>query len=251
MGLSIDIKIPSTGDAGKGGPYKGIVPGNYKAKINKFMLWDEYWKPDNGLFLVMSMETTKPTPDFEGYPIDSNDPDGPKHEGLVGNVKYSTYPYKTKYDTRKGKEVQRDIAILEDLFYLCVELDCVEWFKAAQGKYPTIEEWIEAFNNDMPYKDKYLEVCIAGEQYFDKEGKLKTSLHFAKYEKDGTKYINAYKALSSTKKIVQYNEAKHFKKKEATPVEEFQAPQVEPEQIDVSGFDLDQMPFDTDAGFDI
>lgn len=248
MGLSIDIKIPGAGDAGKGGGYKGIIPGNYKAKINKFELWEEHWRQDNGLFLVLRMETTKPTPDFEGYPINSEEPDGPKHDGLVGNVKFSTYAYKTKYDSRKGKEVERDVAMLEDLLRLCVELDCVEWFKEAQGKYDTIEEWIEAFNNAAPYKDKYLEVCIAGEQYFDKEGKLRTGLHFAKYEKEGTKYISAYKSMLSPKKIVQFDEAKHYKKVEAPVVENFDSASDTEEMPEIS---IDDMPFDVDSGFDI
>jgi len=249
MGLSIDIKIPGSGDAGKGGGYKGIVPGNYKAKINKFELWDEHWRPDNGLFLVMRMETAKPSPDFEGYPINSEDPEGPKHDGLVGNVKYSTFAYRTKYDARKGKEVERDVAMLEDLLRLCIELDCVEWFKAAQGKHETIQEWIEAFNADMPFKDKYLEVCIGGEQYIDKkDGKLRTGLHFVKYEKDGNKYINAYKSLISPKKIVKYDEAKHFKKVEVPVVENFEAPSEVQEMPDIN---VDDMPFDIDAGFDI
>lgn len=250
MGLSIDIKIPGGGDSAKGGGYKGIVPGNYKAKINEFMLWDEHWRSDNGLFIVMRMETAKPNPEFEGYPINSEDPEGPKHDGLVGNVKYSTYAYKTKYDARKGKEVPRDVAILEDMLRLCIELDCVDWFKAAQGKYETSPEWIEAFNNDMPYKDKYLEVCIAGEQYFDKEGKLKTGLHFAKYEKEGTKYINAYKSLTNPKKVVQYNEAIHFKKVEAPVVNNFDTAS-EVAEIEVPEISVDDMPFDVDSGFDI
>lgn len=250
MGLSIDIKIPGSGDADKGGGYKGIVPGNYKAKINKFMLWDEHWRADNGLFLVMSMETTKPNPEFEGYPINAEDPDGPKHEGLVGNVKYSTYAYKTRFDSRKGMELERDKAILEDLMRLCIVLDCIDWFKAAQGKYDTIEEWVEAFNNDMPYKDKYLDLCIAGEQYFNKEGKLKTGLYFAKYEKDGTKYINAYKSLTNPKKIVQYDEAKHFKKVEAPVVDNFDTGS-DVAEIEVPEISVDDMPFDVDSGFDI
>lgn len=247
MGLSIEIKIPGGEGTNTGGAYKGIVPGNYKAKINKFDLWDEHWRPDNGLFLVMHMETTKPTPDFEGYPIDSENPDGPKHDGLVGKVKFSTYPYKTKYIPYKGKEVPRDEQILEDLLRLCVELDCVEWFKVAQGKYEGIHEWIEAFNADAPYKDKYLEVCIGGEQYM-KEGKVKTGLHFVKYEKDGKKYINAYKALLSPKAIVKFDEEKHYKKIEAPTVESFDSTADVPETPDIN---VDDMPFELDAGFDL
>lgn len=254
MGLSINIDYPNTGGSNKG-PYKGIVPGNYEVKINKVELWEEYWKPDNGLFLVFKMETKKPSPDFEGYPIDQDNPDGPKHEGLVGNVYFSTYPYKTKYVAYKGKTVERDIAILEDLFRMCVELDCVDWLKEAQGKYPTIEEWVAAFNNDMPYKDKYLQVCIRGDQYINKEGKLKTTLSFAKYEKVDGKYINAYAKVGSKKAVVVYDESKHFKKAETEETKDFK-----PEESDsitdteIDNLDNDDLPFDVDdvdTGFDI
>jgi len=105
MSLSTnDIVVPGMdNNKGSGKEYKGIRPGNWKAKINKFELWEEHWRPDNGLFLVMKMETTKPSADFEGYPVDENDPDGPKYEGYIGNVKYSTYAYKKRFDARKGK----------------------------------------------------------------------------------------------------------------------------------------------------
>lgn len=247
MGLSIEIKAP--GDGASRGGYKGIVPGNYKVKINKFELWDEHWRQDNGLFLVMRMETTKPTPDFEGYPINSEDPDGPKHEGLIGPIKYSTFAYKTKYVPYKGKEVDRDESILEDLYRLCIELDCVEWFKAAQDKYETIQEWVDAFNTDMPFKDKYLEVCIAGDQYI-KDGKVKTGLSFAKYEKIGKTYVNAYKSLISEKQIVKYDEAKHFNKVEPPVVENFDNSSEVQEMPEIN---IDDLPFDltTDTGFDL
>lgn len=253
MGLSINIDSYNTGSSNKG-PYKGIVPGNYEVKINKVELWEEYWKPNDGLFLVFKMETRKPSPDFEGYPIDSENPDGPKHEGLVGNVQFSTYAYTTKYVPYKGKTVERDIAMLEDLFRMCVELDCVDWFKEAQGKYPTIQEWVEAFNKDMPYKDKYLKVCIRGDQYINKEGKLRTTLSFAKYEKVNDKYINAFASVNSKKDIILYSEEKHFKKAKTEETSNFQPnndEEISETDIDAS---IDDMPFDVDdvdTGFDI
>lgn len=250
MGLSINMDIPGTGNSNKGS-YKGIVPGNYEVKINKVELWNEHWKPDNGLFLVFKMETKKPSPDFEGYPIDPENPDGPKHEGLVGNVHYVSYKgspvaFKTRYISWKGEEVQRDIAILEELFRVCVELDCVEWFKAAQGKYPTIEEWVEAFNTDMPYKDKYLKVCIRADQYLNKEGKLKTNLSFPKYEKVGNKYYNAFVNPNGNKEVIQYDPAKHF-----TQVENQETKEFKPEDTSIEETDLDTTAVDDDLPFDV
>ena len=258
MALSTnDIVVPGMDNNNtKKNEYKGIVPGNWKAKINKFELWTEHWKPDNGLFLVMRMETAKPSPDFEGYPIDENDPDGPKHEGYTGAVKFSTWAAKDKYDARKGKMLTRDAYLLEDLLRLCVQLECVDWFKAAHNKYETIEEWVEAFNNDAPFKDKYLNVCIGGEQYVQKQsGKVKTGLHFVKYEKvDGT-YYNAFGNASRKGNIVEYDEEKHYKKVAQEEVDSFDITAVDdaelPDTTTLDDITVNDLPFDLDPGFDL
>jgi hypothetical protein len=240
MGLStIDIVLPGAG-SNNGGGYKGIVPGNYKAKINKVELWQQPWNThENGLFLVIKFETMKPSPDFEGYPIDENNPDGPKHEGLVGNVRFSSFAFKDGHNPRTNTPINRDKAILEAILSLCTELDCVQWFKDAHGKYDTIEEWVDAFNEAKPYADKYLEVCIAGDEYLGKDGKVKRNLYFPKFEKiDGT-YYNAYKSLTSTRKLIKFDESRHFKKIEATPVDDFKGETSNEEKpFDLDGFDL-------------
>lgn len=257
MGLSIEMNIPGAGNSNKS-KYKGIVPGNHKVRILKFILSEEYWKNEDGLFLQMFMETEKPSEDFEGYPIDKENPDGPKHEGYVGKVKFSTWAYRTKYNPYKGKEVPRDEAILEDLLRLCVELECVEWFREAQGKYATSHEWIEAFNADMPYKDKWLNVCIRGDQYLDQEGKLRTNLSFAKYEKVGKTYHNAFVNPNSKKELLKYDESKHFKKVVIDNVDGFKAEDdntvVDTTDIDTDNLDINDNPLDVDIideGFDI
>lgn len=240
MGLGIDI--PS----GNGGVYKGINPGNYKAKINKLELWArDFWKPEeNALFFILKMETTKPSPDFVGYPIDENDPDGPKHEGLVGNVKYSTYAYKDGFNTRTNKEETRDSKILKDLLSLCMELGIVDWFKKYNNKLVTIDEWIEKFNEEKPAEGKYLEVCIAAEEYVAKDGKTKKTLYLPKsvfVDAEGIWY-NPYKGLLNTKKhVIQYDENKHWKKVNPEPVEGFK-----PEDVDIDNISPADISVDID-----
>ena len=217
MGLStLDITIPGSGSNNSnnnGGGYKGLNPGNYKAKVHRFELWDQPFAPEEkGLYLVMKMESAKPSPDFEGYPVDENNPDGPKYEGLIGNVRTSAYAFKDGFNAKKNVAVVRDTAILEELLRLCTEFDCVQWFKDAHGKYDTIHEWVDAFNETAPFKDKYLEFCIAGKEYEGKTGYTNYDMWLPKGSKDGY----AYAAKGS--KVVPYNEADHLKKLEVKPV---------------------------------
>jgi len=243
--MGLGIEIPSGN--GTSGVYKGINPGNYKAKINKLELWArDYYKPEeNALFFILKMETVKPSPEFEGYPIDQNDPEGPKHEGLVGNVKYSSYAYKDGFNTKTNTEEKRDAKILKDLLSLCMELGIVDWFKKYNNNLPTIEDWIEKFNEEKPAEGIYLDVCIGGEEYVSKDGTVKKTLYFVKSEFINDVWYNPYKGLLNAKKrIVKYDELRHFKKANITEQKKFDTADVnldveKPEvEIDLSDFDL-------------
>jgi len=248
--MGLGIEIPSGN--GTSGGYKGINPGNYKAKINKLELWArDYYKPEeNALYLVLKMETVKPSPDFEGYPINQDDPDGPKHEGLVGNVRYSSYPYKDGFNTRTNKNETRDSKILKDLLNLCMELGIVDWFKKYNNNLTTIEEWIEKWNEEKPAEGTYLEVCIGGEEYLAKDGNIKKTLYFVKSEQIDDVWYNPYKGLlNAKKKVIKFDEARHFKKAQTKQVQSFspedidlnvEMPEVEKPavEIDLSDFDL-------------
>lgn len=245
MGLdTLNIELPGGNGNNKGGAYKGIVPGNYIAKINKFELWKrDYYKPEeNAMFLVLKLETLKPSDDFEGYPIDDNNPEGPKYEGLIGNVKTSTFAFKDGFNTRINAHITRDEEILKALLGFCTELDCVQWFRDAHGKYDTIEEWVDAFNTAKPFEGKYLEFCVAGEQYVSREGKNKTTLHLPKLEKVDGVWNLPYKSLVSQKPLIQYNEETHFKKPYSEPVENFKGSDadvdIKPIDLDLEGFDI-------------
>lgn len=240
MGLNtLDIQLPGAG-SGSGEGYKGINPGNYKAKINKIQLWERPWAPEeNALFLVLNLETMKPSPDFEGYPVDENNPDGEKHEGYVGNVKISSYAFKDGVHTRTGKEISRDREILAALLGLCTELGIEEWFRAANGKYNTIESWVEAFNADKPYANKFLEFCIGAEEYVGKDGKTKKTLFLPKSEKINGEWHSPYKSLTSIKPLLTYVESMHFKKAKTKAVEDFKVDNSTiNEAFDMDGFDM-------------
>jgi len=128
-----------------------------------------------------------------------------------------------------------------------MELGIVEWFKKYNNKLTTIEEWIEKFNEEMPAKDVYLEVCIAGDEYMGKDGKIRKTLFFAKSEQVNDVWHNPYKGLLNTKKkVVTYSEAKHFKRVTPTEVDGFKPEDVSIDMpssdslidINIEGFDL-------------
>lgn len=207
MGLSTtDLK-----EGGNGLP-KTIAPGNHTLKINSVVL-EDFKFIDGAKHLMLNVETA-PINGFEGFMIDKDNPDAGHYAGQIGRVKASQYAF-ADGKTKSGVEIQRDRSILVFIQNLCKALDTNDWFVAQDNKHDTIEEFVEAFNNDAPFKDKYLDMCVAGKEYEGKSGYTNYDMWLPKGSKDGY----AYAAKGG--KVLAFNEIDHLKKLEVKPVESF------------------------------
>jgi len=153
-------------EGGNGLP-KTIVPGNYTLKINSIVL-EDFKFIENAKHIILNVET-EPIEGFEGFMIDKDNPEAGHHAGQVGRVKASQYAY-ADGTTKTGIKIQRDRSVLIFLQNLCKALDVNDWFIAQDGKHDTIEDFIEIFNNDAPFKDKFFDACVAGKEYEGKSG---------------------------------------------------------------------------------
>ena len=210
-----DVNV-SSGEGG--GIPKVISPGNHKLKINNISLIqnNSYLKRNDAYHVLLSVET-EPLENFEGFWIDKNNESLGRHEGQVGNVRASDWPYKDNV-TNKGIEIKRDMQILKFIKNICKETDCEKWFDDADGKYETIEDFVQGFNEEAPFADKWLECCVAGSEYYKQNGYIGHNLWFAKYSQ-GTK---GFAKADANEKVHVYNEDLHLKKAEKPEeVEEF------------------------------
>ena len=204
----------STTDLGKegGGLPKTIAPGNHTLKINSVYL-DEFKFIPGAYHLMLNMET-EPIDGFEGFMIDKDDESKGHYAGQIGRVKASQYAF-ADGETKSGIKIQRDRSIMMFLQNICKTLGANDWFLAQDDKHDTIEDFVKAFNNDAPFKDKYIDCCIAGKEYEGKTGYTNYDMWLPKGSKDGY----AYAAKGS--KVLAYNESEHLKKLEVKPVAGF------------------------------
>lgn len=209
MGLSTKDLVESSGS----GMPKTIIPGNHTLKINKVYI-EPFKFIDDAYHLYMDVET-KPIENFEGFMIDKDDPTKGNYAGQVGRVKASQYAY-ADGETKSGVKIQRDRSMLIFLQNLCKALDINEWFVDQDGKHNSIEEFVSAFDNEKPFKDIYLDFCVAGKEYMSKSGYTNYDMWLPKSSREGY----AFSAEESGKTMV-YNEDIHLKKLEVTPVESF------------------------------
>lgn len=207
----------STTDLGSGSGgssmSKTITPGNHRLKINSIEL-EEFRFIPGAYHLILNVET-EPIDDFEGFLLDKDDPSAGNYAGQIGKVKASQYAY-ADGETKSGIKVNRDRSIMIFLQSLSKTLGINEWFLSQDNKHESIEDFVKAFNNEAPYKDKFLEFCVAGKEYLNKNGYTNYDMWLPKAE--NRKY--SFGEVDSNN-ILEYNEEKHLKKLEVKETKSF------------------------------
>ncbi len=146
-----------------------IAPGNHELKINKVYLKPEA-NPEFGVKLILAVETKVIGGTFKGFQIDPKNPAEGNYLGQVGNLAYSKWGYKD-FLTSGGVQINRDEEILKAIKTICDTLKLGTWFDDADGKYATIEAFVEGFNKDAPFTNVWAHYCVAGREYSSKDGK--------------------------------------------------------------------------------
>lgn len=206
--MALDTKNIKGG--GDGGVPKTIHPGNHKCKVNSVHLEEFKFKPGS-YHIILGLETEDKGPDFEGFMIDKNNESLGRHKGQVGKVKSTEWAY-ADGTTKSGVEISRDGEILKFMKNFCTALGINKWLEDQDGKHDTIEQLVEAFGKEKPFADKFIDFCIGGKEYTNKNGYTDHDLFLPKYSKAGA----AYGA-----KVVTFDPVEHIRKKKVEAVNEF------------------------------
>lgn len=212
----IMLSTKNVSTTGTNGPAKTISPGNVRAKINSVTLEEFKFKPGS-YHMVLHLEGEEMGDGFEGFLIDKDNPEAGRYKGQVGRVKTSEWAY-ADGETKTGMQVSRDIEILKAIKNICTAVGAIKWYDAQDEKHPTIESFMEAFNSDAPFKDKWLDFCVAGKEYQSKQGYTNYDMYLPKFAKGTAPYVAADE---DDDKLISFDPSVHIKKTEAKPVESF------------------------------
>jgi hypothetical protein len=203
------LSTTDLGTTSGSGMMKTIAPGNHVLKINSIELEDFRFLP-GAKHLILHVET-EPIEGFEGFLIDKDDESKGRYAGQIGRVKASQYAF-ADGETKSGIKIQRDRSVLIFLQNFSKGLEINDWFVKQDGKHETIEDFVNAFNKSAPFKDKYIEFCIAGKEYENKSGYTNYDMWLPKAEN---------KTYAYGTNVMPYDETKHLKKIEVKDVQAF------------------------------
>jgi hypothetical protein len=201
-----------------GGTSKVIQPGNVTCKINSISL-DKVPYKEGAYNLNVHVETADLGDDFEGFLVDKDNSSGPRYKGQIGRVRYSEWPY-SDGETKSGIKVSRDAEILKAIQTICRETSSMVWFDAQDNLHETIESFVEQFDKDKPFKDFYLNLCVAGREYLNKAGYINYDLYLPRASKG---QVNMQKTHAETNKVISFDSDTHIKKAKTESVTSFSA----------------------------
>jgi hypothetical protein len=166
--------------AGSGKARPVINVGNQKLKINS-ITFDQTPYDKDAYNVVLHVESEPLGGDFEGFLVDPSDANGPRYKGQVGRIRLSPYPYK---DTTlpSGREISRDTEVLKSMIFLAEVLDKRDDLDSIEAD--TVEEFMKSANS-MLSGDTYINACVGGREWENKEGYINYDLFLPRNSKDG------------------------------------------------------------------
>ena len=199
-----------------GGTPKVIQPGTVECKINSITLDSVPYK-EGAYHLSLNVESQPLGGDFEGFLIDKDNPSGGRHDGQVGRVRFSEWPF-SDGETKTGTKVVRNDEIVKAIQTICKETGCTAWLEAQDNVHETIEEFVTAFNTDKPFKNKFVKMCVGGREYMNKAGYMNFDLYLPR---PGRGQASIESAEKESSKLIAFNSETHIKKAKTESVASF------------------------------
>lgn len=198
---------------------KKLEPGSHTCSIVGIKLQKNLFdkKRVDPEYLMLILEGPDLGASFEGFLIDKDAPEKGAHKGQVAWVKASEWAF-SDGKTKTGVEIKKEDDILRYIKHICQQTGCEKWFDKQDKKHDTIQDFVACMDKEKPFKDKLVNVCIAGRQYKDKKDYLQWDLHLPKFY---GKYIPLEDASVAPEdsRLIQFNESLHVKK--FTPINKF------------------------------
>tara|TARA_R100001443_G_scaffold103036_1_gene111320 strand:- start:119 stop:838 length:720 start_codon:yes stop_codon:yes gene_type:complete len=192
--------------AGSGRTKPVLEPGNHEIKINSITLDQTPYDADS-YNIHLHVETQPVGGDFEGFFRDYNNQSLGRYDGQVGRVRISPFPFK---DTTlpSGREISRDQEILKHMITLAETLDMRDGLDSIEAE--TIEKFMTECNTLFTGEkgSKFINMCIGGREWENKEGYVNNDLFLPRISKDGIA-MEAVDAENS--RLLKFDRAMHVK----------------------------------------
>jgi hypothetical protein len=193
-----------------GGTSKVIQPGTVEAKLLDLKL--EVPPYDSNVYnLILNLETAPIGGDFEGLPVNKDNPELGKYAGQVANVQAQQFSF-SDYTNSMGKTTTKSDAIFRWIWNFAKAIGVSEQLVANDIKGDTIEEYVENVKPYLISGERYIYWCIGGVEYENKAGYTQYRLFVVKPQNGK----NGYALSTGSDKpssLITFDESVHIRRK--------------------------------------
>lgn len=187
-----------------GGVMKSLTPGVVFAHIYSGQVRTSSKGDKKVLELLLETPAIK---DFEGWAIDKDKPEGPKHTGQIGRVQATIWTADFNQDDVNKNEILNKLIVIADELGLRDQINAI----SERNTINSIEDWVAHAINILKGQDVWFFLKGQEEEY---NGKTQVRLSFPKY-----KFVNNFEEkLEKFDKNNQY----HYKALVNKPVGAFE-----------------------------
>lgn len=183
-----------------------ITVGNQKLKINE-ITFDQTPYDKDAYNIVLHVESEPVKGEFQGFLLDKNDPEGERYKGQVGRVRMGPYAYKD-VTLPSGIEIKRDVEVMKNIVFLANTLDRRDELDLINAK--DVFAFVKSANKILSGDDTYINTCIAGKEWENKEGYINYDLFLPRMSKDGIP-IESFNVDSESSRLFTFNREDHVK----------------------------------------
>ena len=182
-----------------------IKSGNQVFKIND-VTFDQTPYDKDAYDIKLHVESEPVGGEFKGFLLDSKDQNGPRYEGQVGRIRFSPYAYK---DTTlpSGIEISRDNEVMKAMIFLSETLGIRSELDMIEAE--DIFEFMKACRDLFSNSSTYINACVAGREWENKDGYINLDLYLPRLSKNGVP-LEALDTENS--RLIQFNSTEHIKK---------------------------------------
>lgn len=189
--------------AGSGKTRPVISVGNQKLKINN-ITFDQTPYDKDAYNVTLHVESEPVSGDFEGFLLDQSKPDGKRYKGQVGRIRLSPYAYKDA-TLPSGREISRDQEVLRGMIFLSEVLNKRDELDSIEAE--TVEEFMESATGVLS-GDTYINACVGGREWENKEGYINYDLFLPRNSKDG---ISLEALDTENSRLYEFSRTNHVK----------------------------------------
>jgi hypothetical protein len=225
--------VPREASGGNGSP-KSLDPGTHYCRIVDVRPDVPVWAKNDELQIIVTLEGPDEGDDFEGFPIDPQNPEVGRYRGKIANVRAQRFVFETRAIKGTDKIIERDASLYEWISEFLDSMGKLQAVVALGKTYFSPEQYLETAASYLIDSENWGKFTIGGEAYVNKNGRDSWRLFFPRKVGNKKPFARVSDESVTPESLMEFNPKYHLVAKKgavATSSTELDGFNAQPRQV--------------------